>query len=36
MPNFRAMAIRDQCHANVSKQTKLVAGIDVAPPNGIA
>ena len=27
------MAIRDQRHANVSKQTTLLAGVVVAPPN---
>ena len=28
------MAIRGQRHINVSKQTLLLAGADVAPPNG--
>ena len=28
------MAIRGQRHINVSKQTTLLAGVDVAPPNG--
>ena len=38
MPSFalNVMAICDQRHINVSKQTKLLAGVDVAPPNGAA
>ena len=28
--------ISDSRHANVSKQTTLQAGVDVAPPNGVA
>ena len=30
------MALRDQRHANVSKQTTLLAGDDVASPIGAA
>ena len=36
MPIFRAfnaLEVRDQRQANVSKQTTLLAGVDVAPPN---
>ena len=33
---LNAMAICDHCHANVSKQTTLLAGDDVAPPIGTA
>ena len=30
------MAISDQFHANVSKQRRLLADVDVAPPHGTA
>ena len=33
---LNVMAICDQRHANVSKQTTLLAGDDVAPPIGAA
>ena len=33
---FNVIAICDQRHANVSKQTTLLAGDDVAPPIGAA
>ena len=33
---FNVIVIRDKRHANVSKQTKLLAGVDVPPPNGVA
>ena len=29
---LNAMAIRDQCHANVSKQTLLLDGVDICQP----
>ena len=36
MPNFalNVIAIRDGRHTNVSKQTMLLAGVDVPPPCG--
>ena len=38
MPNsaLTVVAIRGQRHINVSKQTTLLAGVDVAPQNGAA
>ena len=33
---LNVMAIRGQRHINASKQTTLLAGVDVAPPNGAA
>ena len=33
---LNVMAIRDQRHENVSKQTTLLAGDDVTPPIGAA
>ena len=33
-PALNVMAIRDQRHANVGKQTTLLADVDVAPPHG--
>ena len=33
---LNVMAIRDQCHANVSKQRTLLADADVAPHHGSA
>ena len=33
---LNVMVIRGQRHINVSKQTTLFAGVDVAPPNGAA
>ena len=33
---LNVIAIRDQRHTNVSKQTALLAGDDVAPPIGAA
>ena len=39
MPNFalNVMAIHDQRHANVSKQTMIILeGVNLAPPNGAA
>ena len=35
-PAFNVMAIRDQGHANVSKQRTLLEDVDVAPPQGAA
>ena len=35
-PLFNIMAIRDQHHANISKQRMLLAGVDIAPPHGTA
>ena len=32
-PALNVMAIRGQRHANVSKQTTLLADVDVAPPH---
>ena len=39
MPNFRSndvMEILDKHHTSISKQTTLLAGVDPAPPNGVA
>ena len=38
MPNsaLKVKAKRGQSHINVSKQTTLLAGFDIAPPNGAA
>ena len=33
---LNVMVIRGQRHINVSKQTTLLAGVDVAPPKGAA
>ena len=33
-PALNVMAIRDQCHANVSKQSTLLTDVDDAPPQG--
>ena len=33
---FNVMTIHDRRHANKSKQTKSLAGFDVAPPIGVA
>ena len=35
-PALNVMAIRDQRHANVSKQRMLLADADVAPHHGLA
>ena len=35
-PAFNVIAIRDQRHANDSKQTTLLTDVDVAPPHGTA
>ena len=35
-PALKAMAIRDQRHANVSKQRTLLADADVVPHHGSA
>ena len=35
-PALNIMAIRDQCHANVSKQRTLLADANVAPHHGLA
>ena len=35
-PVLNVMAIRDQRHANVSKQKALLVDVDVAPPQGAA
>ena len=35
-PALNVMAIRDQRHANVSKQRTLLEDVDVAPPKGAA
>ena len=32
---LKVMVIHNQHHANVSKQTLLLACVDVAPPNGV-
>ena len=34
IPALNVKAIRDQRHANVSKQTPLLDDVDVAPPYG--
>ena len=33
-PALNVLAIRDQCHPNISKQNTLVPDTDVAPPHG--
>ena len=33
---LNVIAIRDKRQANVSKQTTILAGVDVPPPNGAA
>ena len=33
-PVHNVMAISDQCHANISKQTTLLADVDIALPHG--
>ena len=35
-PAFNVMAMRDQRHANVSKQRTLLEDVDVVPPQGAA
>ena len=35
-PALNVMAIRDQRHANVSKQRTLLVDVDVTPPQGAA
>ena len=35
-PTLNVMVIRDQRHANVSKQRTLLEDVDVAPPQGTA
>ena len=36
IPTLNVMAIREQRHANVSKERTLLADTDVAPPHGLA
>ena len=35
-PALNVKAIRDRHHANISKQRKLLADVDFAPPHGVA
>ena len=35
-PALNVLAMRDQRHANVSKQRTLLVDVDIAPPQGVA